>query len=64
MNASLVTSVTTVALALIGVGIIALLLSKNSNTVQVVTTLGGAFTGALGAAESPVTQSMGLSALL
>lgn len=64
MTDSLITSVTTVALALIAVGTIAVLLSRNSQTVPVITSLGGAFTGVLGAAESPVTQSSGLSAIL
>lgn len=64
MTDSLVTSVTTVLLAIVGVGIVAVLLSKNSQTSSVITTLGTAFTGSLGAAESPVTQSSGLSALL
>lgn len=64
MTDSLITSVTTVLLALVGVGVVALVLSKNSQTSSVVTTLGTAFTGALGAAEGPVTQSSGLSAIL
>jgi arginine exporter protein ArgO len=64
MTDSLVTSVTTVILALVGVAIIAVILSKNSQTSSVVTSLGTAFTGSLGAAESPVTQSSGLSAVL
>lgn len=64
MTDSLITSTTTVVLAIVGVAIIAIILSKNSQTTNVVTSLGGAFTGALGAAEAPVTQSSGLSAIL
>lgn len=61
---SLITSTTTVLLALVGLGIVAVVLSRNSQTAPVVSSLGSAFTGALGAAESAVTQSNGLSAAL
>ena len=64
MNDSLITSVTTVVLAIVGVAFIAVILSKNSNTASIFGAGGSAFSGALGAALSPVTQSSGLSAVL
>ncbi len=57
MNDSLVGSVTTVFLAIIGVGFLAVFLSKNSNTAAVITSGGQAFTAGLGAAVAPVTQA-------
>ena len=46
-----------VVTAIIGVGILALLISKQSNTSSVIQSFGAAFTNALGVAESPVTGS-------
>lgn len=62
MNDSLLTSVTTVLLAVIGVGFLSVLLSKNSQTARVISAGGAAFNEALGAAVSPVTG--GFSAVL
>lgn len=45
----------TIATAIIGLAIIATLVSKNANTANVVTAGGNVFSQALGVAESPVT---------
>lgn len=55
MTDSLITSVTTVALAIVGVAIIAVLVSKNAATPQVIQSSGQAFSQSLGTALSPVT---------
>lgn len=55
MSESLVTSVVTVLTAIVGVAIIAVLVSKNANTAGVLTAGGSAFSQALGTAISPVT---------
>lgn len=59
----LVSSGTTILMAIIGVSILALLVSKNSNTTGVLQSGQQAFSGALGTALSPVTGSTGLTAL-
>lgn len=69
MTDSLVTSTTTVLLAIVGVLFIAVLVSKNANTSGVIGAGGSAFAAALGAAASPVTGNgfgsfTGLSASL
>lgn len=61
---SLVTSTTTVLLAIVGVAFIAVFLSRNSQTASVINAGGNAFSAGLAAATSPVTQSTGLSAIL
>jgi hypothetical protein len=48
-------SVVTVLLAIIGVAVIAVLVSKQANTGSVLTSGGGAISQALGCALSPVT---------
>ena len=55
MSEQLVTSVVTVLTAIIGVAIIAVLVSKNANTSGVISAGGSAFSQALGTAISPVT---------
>ena len=55
MSEQLITSVVTVLTAIIGVAIIAVLVSKNANTTGVISSAGSAFQGALGTALSPVT---------
>jgi len=57
MSDQLITSVVTVLTAIIGVAIIATLVSKNANTSQVLQAGGQAFSSALGTALSPVTGS-------
>jgi hypothetical protein len=44
-----------IATAIVGVAILAVLVSKNAQTPQVVSSFGSAFSQALGAAVSPVT---------
>ena len=60
MSNELITSVTTVLTAIIGVAIISVLVSKNANTAGVIQAGGQSFSGALGTALSPVTGSGGL----
>jgi hypothetical protein len=47
--------VVTVAVAIVGVAILATIVSKNSNTAQVIKATGDAFSNSLGVALSPVT---------
>lgn len=61
MGNQLVNSLVTVALAIIGVAIVAVLVSKNANTTSVIGQTGNSFSTALGTALSPVTGSGGLS---
>lgn len=51
--------VVTVLTAIVGVAIIAVLVSRNSNTVGVIQAGGQAFAGALGVAVSPITGFTG-----
>jgi uncharacterized membrane protein YbjE (DUF340 family) len=55
MSESLITSVVTVLTAIVGVAIIAVLVSKNANTAGVISAGGGAFSQSLSTALSPVT---------
>lgn len=48
-------SLTTIATAIVGVAIIATLVSKKAQTPQVIQASGSAFSNALAVAESPVT---------
>jgi hypothetical protein len=59
MTDQLITSVVTVLTAIVGVAIIAVLVSKNANTAGVISAGGSAFGSALGVALSPVTGSGG-----
>lgn len=61
MSEQLITSVVTVLTAIIGVAIIAVLVSRNANTSGVLTAGGNAFSTALGTALSPVTGSGGFA---
>lgn len=63
MDQQLVTSVVTVATAIVGLAIIAVLVSKNANTSGVISAGGSAFTSAIGAAVSPVTGGSGLGSI-
>lgn len=49
--------VVTIATAIIGVALLALIVSKQSNTTGVLQAAGSAFSNALGVAVSPVTGS-------
>ena len=57
MSNELITSVVTILTAIIGVAIIATLVSKNANTVGVIGAGAQGFSQALGTALSPVTGS-------
>lgn len=57
MTESLTTSVVTVLTAIIGVAILAILVSKNSATSNVLQAGGSAFSSILGTAISPVSGS-------
>jgi PRD1 phage membrane DNA delivery len=59
MSDQLITSVTTVLLAIVGVAIVATLVSKNANTAGVLQAGGQSFSQSLGTALSPVTGSGG-----
>jgi PRD1 phage membrane DNA delivery len=48
-------AIVTIATAIIGLAIVATLVSKNAQTPQVIQASGSAFSNALGVAESPVT---------
>lgn len=48
-------TVSVVALAIVGVASLAVIVSKNADTTNVITASGNAFTNALGVAISPVT---------
>lgn len=50
-------SITTILLAIVGVAIIAVLVSKNANTTGVIQSAASGFGNSLAVAESPVTGS-------
>jgi PRD1 phage membrane DNA delivery len=56
MNA-LVEAATTIALAIVGLAIISVLVSRNAQTPQVIQASASGFANSLGVAESPVTGS-------
>jgi hypothetical protein len=60
MSESLVNSIVTVLAAIIGVAILAVLVSKNSQTTNVITAGSRGFSQVLGTALSPVTGGGGL----
>jgi hypothetical protein len=59
MSDQLITSVVTVLTAIVGVAIIAVLVSKNADTANVITSGGNAFGSILGVAISPVAGGRG-----
>lgn len=61
MGEQLISSVVTVAVAIVGLAIVATLVSKNANTAGVITAGGRSFTSALTAAEGPVLGFGGLN---
>lgn len=61
MGDQVISGVVTVATAIIGVAIIAVLVGSNAKTSTVIQSAGQAFSSALGVAESPVTGGSGLS---
>jgi hypothetical protein len=58
-----VTAIVTVLTAIIGVAIIAVLVSKNSGTAQVLQAGGSAFSSILKTAVSPVSNGLSLSVI-
>jgi PRD1 phage membrane DNA delivery len=59
MGDEIIKSIFTVAIAITGVAIIAVLVSKNANTSQVIQASGSAYSNALSTALSPVTGTGG-----
>lgn len=57
MGNQLINSVVTVAVAIVGVAIVAVLVSRNANTSGVISSAAGGFSQALSVAEAPVTGS-------
>lgn len=55
MGDKIITNIVSVVVAIIGVAIIAVLVSKRADTANVLTAGGKAFTSILGAAVSPVS---------
>lgn len=55
MTDQLFSSLVTIAVAIVGVAILAVLVSRNSNTAGVIGAAGGAFSKSLATAVSPVT---------
>ena len=56
---SLWSGVVTIAVAIVGVAIVATLVSKNAQTPQVLTSAGNAFSNAIRAATGPVSSGFG-----
>lgn len=61
MKDELLTSLVTVATAIIGVAILAVLVSKNANTTGVISSFAGGLAQDLAAATAPVTGGGGIS---
>lgn len=59
MSGSLSESLTAIVLAIIGVATLAVIVSKNSNTVGVIGASASAFSTSLGTALSPITGGAG-----
>jgi hypothetical protein len=57
MGNELITAMVTIATAIVGVAIVAVLVSKNAQTGSVISAAGSAFGQDLGVAVSPVTGS-------
>lgn len=62
MGDQLIASAVTVATAIIGLAIIAVLVSKQANTSAVITSGGNAFTSAISAATNPFSGQSGFNA--
>lgn len=62
MTDTLFNSIVTIALAIVGVAILAVLVSRNSNTAGVISAASGGFAQDLAAAVSPITGgSLGIT---
>ena len=55
MSGNLTEALVTIATAIVGLAIIATLVSRNANTASIIQNAGSAFGNTLGVAESPVT---------
>ena len=55
MSDALINSIVTVLLAIVGVAVLAVIVSRNSNTTGVIQAGGSAFSGSLATALSPIT---------
>ena len=60
---SIITSIVSILMAVVGVAIIAVIVSKNAQTGSVLQAGGTAFSSILNAATSPVTNGGGLGGL-
>lgn len=56
MTDNLISGLVTVATAIVGIAILAVLVSRNSQTPAVLQAAGQAFSGSIGAAVSPITS--------
>jgi hypothetical protein len=56
---SVMSGIITIAVAIVGVAIVATLVSKNAQTPQVISSAGDAFSAALRAATGPVSGGFG-----
>jgi PRD1 phage membrane DNA delivery len=61
MGDQIISSAVTVMMAIVGLAIIATLVSKNANTTNIIGVTGRSFSGALAAAEAPVLGGFGLN---
>ena len=61
MGEQMISSAVTVFMAIVGLAIIATLVSKNANTTNVVGSVSRGFAGALNAAEAPILGMGGLN---
>ena len=59
LDSSLMNSVVTIALGILGVATLSVILSKNSNTTAVIGAGSSAFSGGLAVALSPITGQSG-----
>ena len=59
MSDTIITGVVSIAMAIVGVAIIATLVSQRANTAGVLNAAGNAFSNAIGAAVAPVTGGYG-----
>lgn len=60
MGSKLIDGIVSIAVAIIGIAIIAVLVSKSANTAGVIANAGNAFKGILGAATAPITGGGGI----
>lgn len=63
MGDTVVTSVVSIALAIIGIAALAVIVSRNAQTTQVIGAAGGAFSNSLSTALSPLNSGGALSSL-